>query len=201
MSIQICLIKKLFVNNRYMTEYIFNSEKRNNEVELSNAIISLFRTKKPVIICVGSDLVVGDSLGPYIGTKLLESLDDVIVYGTLKHPITAKEIKTIHEKIKEIHPASKILVIDAALGNEDEVGLIKVKNKGLKPGLGVEKDLPEIGDVSILGIVGTYSKNKNKDLLNTRFNLIYNISNTIIKATISAINTINSTEKESNILN
>ena len=184
-----------------MTEYIFNTFNRNNKKEVSNAIVNLYQTKKPVIICVGSDLDVGDSLGPYIGTKLSEKLENSIVYGTLKSPITAKEIKTISEKIKQIHPASKVLVIDAALGREDEIGYVKVQNKGIKPGLGVKKNLPEIGDVSIIGIVGTYKNTINEQTEPTRLNLIYNIANTIIGGVEEALNKIHQITKESNNFN
>ena len=51
--------------------------------------------RMPVILCIGSDLSVGDSLGPVTGTKIKEKLRglDCYVYGTLSKPITAHEVK------------------------------------------------------------------------------------------------------------
>ena len=46
----------------------------------------------PIILCIGSDLVLGDSLGPLIGTLLLKRNVEAYVYGTLGSPITAKEV-------------------------------------------------------------------------------------------------------------
>ena len=42
-----------------------------------------------VFLCIGSDRVTGDCLGPYIGHQLLDRLDlqDIYVYGTLKDPV------------------------------------------------------------------------------------------------------------------
>jgi putative sporulation protein YyaC len=34
------------------------------------------------------------------------------------------------------------------------VGLVKVQKSGIKPGLGVDKDLPVVGDLSVIGILG-----------------------------------------------
>lgn len=62
----------------------------------------------PVIVCIGSDLSVGDSLGPVTGTKLREKLkgQNVYVYGTLAKPITAHEVKYTNQFIKNTHPYS-----------------------------------------------------------------------------------------------
>ena len=52
-------------------------------------------------------------------------------------------------------------------------------DKGLKPGLGVDKNLGKVGDLSIVGIVASKSK-RNYDLFNlTRLNLIYKMSEII----------------------
>ena len=153
------------------------------------------KNKKPLFVCIGSDLVLGDSLGPLIGTKLKEQKISSYVYGTLCQPITAKEVEYAKTYIKKLHPDSVLIAIDAAVGSENDIGLIKVINKGLKPGLGVNKDLSTIGDISIIGIVAGKSV-KNYNLYNlTRLNLIYKMTDQIVGGIKHYINKI---EKHNN---
>ena len=133
----------------------------------------------PIIICIGSDLVLGDSLGPLVGTMLKKKGVEMYVYGTLNYPITAKEIENVQKHLKQMHPNSLLIAIDAAVGSCDDVGNVKVVNKGLKPGTGVNKNLGEIGDVSIIGVVAGKSK-ENYNLFNlTRLNLVYKMAEKI----------------------
>lgn len=172
-----------------MTQFVFNSINRKNYSEIAKAINVTLGKEKPVIICVGSDLSVGDSLGPFVGTRLTENENnDYFVYGTLENPITAKEVKTINEKIKRMHPFSKVLVVDAALGKNSEIGYIKVFEGGIKPGLGVKKDLPLIGDVSIIAIVGEYQSNYYSLSGKERLNAVYLMGQDIAKAINIAFN-------------
>lgn len=135
--------------------------------------------KKPIIVCIGSDLVLGDSLGPLIGTLLQKKSLNNYIYGTLNSPITAKDVGVAKTYLKQLHPNSVEITVDAAIGDADDVGLIKVVNRGLKPGLGVDKKLGTIGDVSIIGIVAGKSV-KNYNLYNlTRLNLVYKMSEII----------------------
>ena len=135
--------------------------------------------KTPVFVCVGSDLVLGDSLGPLVGTFLKTKKINSYIYGTLNSPITAKEVGYAGTYLKRIYENTSIISIDAAVGNENDVGLIKVSNKGLKPGLGVNKNLGIIGDISIIGVVAEKSE-KNYSLFNTtRLNLVYKMAQVI----------------------
>ncbi len=135
--------------------------------------------KKPIFICVGSDLVLGDSLGPLVGTMLKKRNLQTYVYGTLNMPVTAKEVEYAKTYLKQMHPSSVIIAIDAAVGGADDVGLIRVLGKGLKPGLGVDKNLPVLGDLSIIGIVAAKSL-QNYNLFNlTRLNLIFKMAEKI----------------------
>ena len=137
------------------------------------------KNKTPIIVCVGSDLVLGDSLGPLVGTMLKKRNLRSYIYGTLNAPITAKEINYVNSYIKKMHPDSIIIAIDAAVGKKEEIGLIKLMNYGLKPGLGVNKDLDVVGDISIVGVVSEKS-DKNFSLYNlTRLNLIYKFAEII----------------------
>ena len=104
--------------------------------------------RSPIIVCVGSDLVLGDSLGPLVGTLLKQKGVGTYIYGTLNCPITAKEIEYAKTYLKQLHPESFIIAIDAAVGASDDIGLIKLQNKGLRPGLGVNKSLGEIASIS-----------------------------------------------------
>ena len=160
--------------------YMFSTFNNFTPSGISNALSSIVRNdKKPIFVCIGSDLVLGDSLGPLVGTLLRKKSVSAYVYGTLNSPITAKEVNYAKMYLSELHPESVGIAIDAAVGSPDDVGLIKVINKGLKPGLGVDKKLGTIGDVSIIGIVASKSL-QNYNLYNlTRLNLIYKMAEQI----------------------
>lgn len=135
----------------------------------------------PVVVCVGSDLTVGDSLGPIVGTMLLEKLHglNVYVYGSLKKPLTAHEIKYTAEFIKNTHPDSAVIAVDAAVGNAGDVGLIKLAKSSLKPGSGANKKLQKIGDLSIMGIVSEKTLFNYSLFTATRLNLVYRMAKII----------------------
>ena len=137
------------------------------------------QNKKPILICIGSDLVLGDSLGPLVGTMLKKRGAKSFIYGTLNLPITAKEVEYAGKYLKQMHPNSISIAIDAAVGNAEDVGLIRITNKGLKPGLGVDKNLGVVGDLSIIAVVAAKSL-QNRNLFNlTRLNLIYKMAEKI----------------------
>lgn len=169
-----------------MNKFVYNSFYKSSVMGIKKSLNVVFNTNKPVIVCIGSDLAIGDSLGPLTGTKLYNLLNGkAYVYGTLKSPITAKETKTLSSTIKLLHPNSKILAIDAGVGNEGDVGLIKVSDYGLNPGLGVNKNLPKIGDASVIGIVAEKTNALSNITSSTRLNLIYYMSEIIANAVSS----------------
>lgn len=135
----------------------------------------------PVVVCVGSDLSVGDSLGPVTGTRLAEKLRglNVYVYGTLARPITAHEVKYTGQFVKNTHPGSPVIAIDAAVGVAGDIGLIKVANRPLTPGSGANKRLNKIGDVSVLGIVAEKSLFNYSLFSSTRLNVVYKMADII----------------------
>lgn len=135
----------------------------------------------PVIVCVGSDLAIGDSLGPVTGSLLKYKTQGVncFLYGTLAAPVTAKEIKYLRSFLKKTHPKSQILAIDAAVGEKGDIGVIRVTDSPLFPGAGANKQLGSLGDVSILGIVAEKSVTNYGILNTTRLNLVYTMSEII----------------------
>ena len=144
--------------------------------------------KPPIIVCVGSDLAIGDSLGPIVGSMLKYKTQALryFLYGTLAAPVTAKEIKYTRLFLKKTHPNSPIIAVDAAVGEKGDIGLIRVTNTPLFPGAGANKQLGELGDVSILGIVAEKSVTNYGILNTTRLNLVYTMSE-IISESLSSL--------------
>ena len=163
-----------------MNNYTFNVFNKYSKTGIFQAL-SEYNAKKntPIIVCIGSDLVLGDSLGPLVGTFLRQKNVGAYVYGTLNQPITAKEVEYAKTYISLMHPNSVVIAVDAAIGNGDDIGLIKIMNKGIKPGLGVDKKLGTIGDIGIIGIVAEKSL-QNFNLYNlTRLNLVFKMAEVI----------------------
>lgn len=165
------------------TEYSFNLY---NSLATSGTVIALKKMlvrphKVPVIACIGSDLSVGDSLGPITGTLLKEKLRllNCFIYGTLQKPITAHEIRYINKFLRQSHPDSPIIAIDAAVGSSGDIGLIKIANHGVKPGSGSNKKLGMVGDISVMGIIAEKSLFNLSILSSTRLNIVYRMANII----------------------
>lgn len=122
--------------------------------KLVNEIKEYINTNS-IIVCIGTDKCIGDCLGPLVGTILKEDNFPLPVYGTLSEPIHALNIDERLNEIKKLHPNAHIIGIDACLGNEEDIGDIRVRNHAISPGKGVGKELPEVGETSIIGIVDT----------------------------------------------
>ncbi len=131
-----------------------------------------------VFVFVGSDCNVGDSLGPLCGS-LIKKTNKNFLYGSLNSPITAKEVPFVAKFVKKMHPSSIVVVIDAAVGKKEDLGLIKVQNEGIKPGLGVDKDLPLMGDISIIGVLGEKRAKEEGAFGKTRFSTVYSMAEII----------------------
>ena len=141
-----------------------------------------------IIVCIGTDKCIGDCLGPLIGTFLQEKNFNLPVYGTIKDPIHALNLKNKLEEIHLFHPNSYVIGIDACLGDMESIGEIHVRDYPIRPGKGVGKTLPNVGDLSIIGIVDS---SKNLDIFtsaNIRLNFIFEMAHVISASLIEAFN-------------
>ncbi|NHM33592.1 spore protease YyaC [Neobacillus terrae] len=157
---------------------------------LSNELISHLPalTSRPiVIVCIGTDRSTGDSLGPLVGTLLEEkNPKSFFVYGTLEDPIHAVNLAEKLKEIKEKHFHPFIIGIDACLGRFKSVGFIQLGEGPVKPGAGVNKELPEVGDMHITGIVNVSGFMEFFVLQNTRLSLVLKMAKTIANGIYNA---------------
>lgn len=165
-----------------MQDYSIRASRVGAREGLARAIKRLLDGKPPVFACVGTDAVIGDGFGPLVGSILKEKLAGrVVALGSLDRPITAVEAKSAAEAIKRAFPLDKVVAIDAALGSKEEIGSIKVLEGPVKPGLGVSKNLPEIGDFSIVAVVAERGDGKN-GLRSARLSLAYSLAKIVADA-------------------
>jgi putative sporulation protein YyaC len=148
--------------------------------ELKNILPSGANCRPIVFVCIGTDRSTGDSLGPLVGTLLEEKpISSFHVYGTLEDPIHAVNLEEKLNEIKKKHFNPYIIGIDACLGRLKSVGVIQIGEGPVKPGAGVNKDLPEVGNMHITGIVNVSGFMEFFVLQNTRLNLVLKMAKTI----------------------
>ncbi|WP_026585002.1 spore protease YyaC [Bacillus sp. J33] len=112
-------------------------------------------SREIVILCIGSDRSTGDSLGPLVGKILKEKNSPYPVYGTLKEPVHALNIKKVLKKIHQNHQDPFIFGIDACLGDERQIGYILIREGSFIPGNAVNRILPSVGDYHLKAIVNS----------------------------------------------
>lgn len=131
----------------------------------------------PIFVCIGSDRVTGDSLGPLIGTSLYHTAAFPFpVYGTLHKPIHALNLNSSMQLIQYRHPQCPIVAIDASLGTRRHQQYITISQGGLQPGAGVDKILTEVGDISITGIINLSGHCSQLTLQNTRLSTVMSMA-------------------------
>ena len=133
----------------------------------------------PVILCIGSDKVIGDALGPLVGHMLTTTHNvSAYVYGSLASPVTALNLTSAVDFIKHRHPNSKVVAVDSSIGDEAEIGLIKIAKGGIYPGSAVGKSLPYVGDISITAIV-SHRRAPERALSHVRLGLVHQLATEI----------------------
>ncbi len=144
------------------------------------------------IVCIGTDKCIIDSLGPLTGTLLMKENIKADIYGTLEKPVHAMNISEYVKNLKKKN-YDCIIAVDACLSNKKNQGIIEVREGSITPGKGIGKFLPEIGDVSIIGIVDSSDKEFHDLVQDTRLSLIYDMAEIICQGLINAF-TMSSSE-------
>lgn len=133
-----------------MTELDINAP--DTELILAREIAA--HARNPVFMCIGTEKVFSDSLGPLVGSLLNSKMvSPLFVYGLCNQNITAENLVYCHQFVRQMHPNNQIVVVDAAVGNHSQIGKIQICAGGIVPGAATNKNLPSVGDVSIVGIV------------------------------------------------
>lgn len=136
--------------------------------------------KDIVIVCIGTDRSTGDCLGPLIGEKLIhKNLSCFHVFGTLENPVHAVNLQETITAILHTFEDPFVIGVDACLGKSSSVGFISLANGPVKPGAAVNKDLPEIGNINITGIVNVGGFMEYMVLQNTRLHLVMKMADII----------------------
>lgn len=165
---------------------------KNCASSLGTHLASLFRPiptfQEIVLVNIGTDRSTGDSLGPLIGSRLLKySFSDIHLYGTLDNPVHAMNLEETLKNIHETYYNPYIVGIDACLGQVSSVGCIQIGHGPLKPGAGVKKELPSVGNIHITGIVNVGGFMEYFVLQNTRLSLVINMAEVIAKGIYLAL--------------
>lgn len=133
-----------------------------------------------VLLCIGTDRSTGDSLGPLVGSQVQDQLpSQVAVYGTLDQPVHAVNLENTINEIKDRFVNPFIIAVDACLGRTESIGYISIKPGALRPGTGVNKHLPEVGQMHIIGIVNVGGFMEYLVLQNTRLSLVMQMAEVI----------------------
>lgn len=140
-----------------------------------------------IIVCIGTDRCIGDCLGPLVGSLLKDKFFPFPVYGTVASPIHALNIDKKLIEIKEIHPHSTVIGIDACLGDSNSIGELHVRDFPIHPGKGVGKVLPDVGDASVIGIVDSSDISEVFTNRSIRLSLIMDMSKVIVDALFQAL--------------
>lgn len=145
-------------------------------------------SRKLSVICIGTDRSTGDCLGPLVGTKLTRELRaDVIVLGTLMQPVHAVNLQETVSSLRAQASDPFIIAVDACLGRSENIGYISLKEGPLQPGTGVNKTLPTVGDIHVIGIVNVGGFMEYLVLQNTRLSLVVQMAEIIADGLREAI--------------
>jgi putative sporulation protein YyaC len=147
-----------------------------------------FISKNTIIVCIGTDKCIGDCLGPLVGSILTENFFPLPVYGTLSSPIHALNIDERLNEIYTKHPNASIIGVDACLGDENDIGEIRIRDYAIHPGKGVGKELPEVGVASVIGIVDSSDNAEFFFSRSIRLSFIMDMAKIISRAFFDAYN-------------
>lgn len=171
--------------------------KENKIEEYSEMILQQYRNSEKdelIFVCIGTDKCIGDCVAPLVGTFINEESKNIKIYGTLESPVHALNIESRLKEIHSNHPNAFVVGIDACLGSEEDIGKIRIRDRAISPGKGVRKELPQVGDASIIGIVDSSENSEFFFSKSIRLSFIWDMSrkiSDIVKHTYNKIDLSN----------
>lgn len=170
----------------------YNIQETCEKISFQQDLMKLISKKRlpsqPIIIlCIGTDRATGDCLGPIVGTSLTRNSMDATIYGSLISPVHANNLEDTLSNIYLTFEHPFLIAIDACLGTAEHIGYITLQSGSLTPGESLQKQLPNIGDISITGIVNQTSHSNFLILQSTRLHQVMLLANTISVSLASAL--------------
>lgn len=176
----------------------FNAKHYSYEAEriISNCIYEKIKEKEEIVIlCVGTNRIIGDAVGPITGTFLTEN-NIPNVYGTLQRPVDATNLVRVVDEIKKSYSKPYIIAVDAAvnlgtsylIGKPEFLKSITIEDEAITARSWDTKNAVPVGNIGITAVVeyGWYY-NFQKRMENANLAVIYNMSNIIAKSIKSAL--------------
>lgn len=120
---------------------------------------NIAKQKKICFLCVGSDYILWDALGPMTGTILKNYvLKDSIrhkVCGTIDNTLNGVNIEQKYLSLKQKETDDTIYIaIDVGISNKaEEQNKIFIRDRGIIPGAGIGRSGNQIGDYAIVYLV------------------------------------------------
>lgn len=151
-----------------------------------------------VFLCIGSDRATGDALGPLTGQSLHNHIHkkrayqrSLHIFGTLEKPVHAINLSDTVLSIYQTLSDPFLIAIDASLGTKEHIGYVTLGPGSLYPGIGVNKQLPSVGDAHITGIVNTCQHtDRNRILQTTHLSTVVELSNFISDGILEALQAV-----------
>ena len=126
--------------------------------------------KNILFVCIGNGKIIGDSLGPLIGTvleknkRLIQNNVKIDVIGTFANPILYYNVEEFIKNI-DSQDYSEIVIIDSALGSKENIGKVMITPAEILIGVGVNRGRMVKGDIILKGVVGINYNNISRNLI------------------------------------
>ena len=123
-----------------------------------------------LFVCIGNGKIIGDSLGPLIGTvleknkRLIQNNVKIDVIGTFENPILYYNVEEFIKNI-DSQDYSEIVIIDSALGSKENIGKVMITPAEILIGVGVNRGRMVNGDIILKGVVGINYNNISRNLM------------------------------------
>lgn len=152
---------------------IWGNSLKNNAKEIFSSI-----SEKPVVLCLGTNKVLDDSLGPMVGSMLKKMNYEGFVYGTMDAPITSQNLRQALLFLRATHKNKKILIVDASTTSHlERIGKI-VLAKEYKPFNETLYSLNVQADYFLFGVCSLHKKHF-KTIFNAKLNIVQKLCKTI----------------------
>lgn len=119
-----------------------------------------------IFLCIGTNKVIGDMVGPIVGERLKNEVNnrkikkivkkEILVYGNMKHTLNLKNADKVIQHVQNEYQKPFLITIDTALGKEDMIEKIFIGSGEIEIGKALEKGVKYQSNIYIKGVVGKY---------------------------------------------